>query len=44
MFLFLRLQVLDGQESIGFERLVEQLNHHRCVITVSDLIRIQSET
>ncbi|PON58126.1 UDP-N-acetylmuramoylalanine-D-glutamate ligase [Parasponia andersonii] len=26
-------KVLDGQESIGFERLVELLNYHRCVIT-----------
>ncbi|KAF4364240.1 hypothetical protein F8388_000192 [Cannabis sativa] len=26
-------KVLDGQDSIGFERLVEVLNNHRCVIT-----------
>ncbi|XP_021804065.1 uncharacterized protein LOC110748386 [Prunus avium] len=30
---FLFLQVLDGQESNGFEQLIEPLKYHRCVIT-----------
>lgn len=34
---FLFLQVLDGQESNGFEQLVESLKYHRCVITVYHL-------
>ncbi|BFG14624.1 hypothetical protein CerSpe_113960 [Prunus speciosa] len=30
-------KVLDGQESNGFEQLIEPLKHHRCVITVYHL-------